>query len=312
MSAPSASNKISWLALILIGTILILLGLAAYYSTVVPPEIQLPEDRRGIIAFATQDLKDHDFAFELDDIDVNARTARLRISHLQGIGAEKFGFQFPYNVSLSLESSYAWKKTPGGNSTYVWCSSCPDELSLTWYWVVQRRTYSTYALVIPFSNKYAITEDQQNLLKMNLGTYVNFCALEDNYYIMTVTLPQGSIMQVVEPNPIHFGRASDQLWFYYDISKYYKEGGEAMTGHLRVGAQPTIYIIFTVDIQQALKENLLFWSGILFGIGGSVVMSGVVEIIKERVRPTSQAPPKSKRIGKGRRLNTRVRNTLVF
>ena len=144
------------------------------YSTVISPEIRLPEDRHGIIAFATQDLKDHDFAFELDNIDVNARSARLRIYHLQGVGAEKFGFQFPYNISLSPEGSQTWKTIPGENSTYVRCSNCPDELSLTWFWVVQRRTYSTYAVVIPFSDKYAITQDQQDLLRTELGSYTSF------------------------------------------------------------------------------------------------------------------------------------------
>jgi hypothetical protein len=93
-------------------------------------------------------------------------------------------------------------------------------------------------------------------------------------------MPDDVSIDMVKPAPVHFGRASDKSWFYRDISQYYKDGLRALTGKLRIGAQPTVYIMFTSNAEQQKKETLLFWSGLGFGISVPLVVSGIVGFVK--------------------------------
>jgi len=273
------------------------MGVWCYFLTVPNTEINLPADDRGIIVFADRDLKERQFHFIIDEMDIDRRTVVVSIQDLEGIPAKILGFQFPYHVLLTKETSRAWHVINDTNRdlTYVWCTECPDKLVLTWVGVVQRRTYSTYAIVIPFSNTPAIQDRQKQYLMDKLQTDVMFASLEGNYYTVSVVLPEGAVMQFVEPTPVLFGRANGRLRFYYDVSTYYREGLSALAGYIRLAPEPTVYLIFTSGERQDDKESIVFVSGLLIGVGASALVSGTAEVVRER------SPPKNTRLSKRQR-----------
>jgi hypothetical protein len=253
-------------------------GSMLYSSTFIQYRLQLPADERGVIAFAGQSVSARSYHFMLYQIDVKKETAKVEISGLQGV-PQPFGFQFPYVVSdISPEG---WKVYPNGTSTYVYCFECPEQLDLTWTGVIQQRTYSAYALVVPFSEQDVIKSQQVELLSELMGGQVKFVSINESYYTLSAALPEGASMQTTEPSPVHFGRASDRLWFYWDISSYYREGWHAFMGGIPIAAEPTVYVLFTMDGVQQDKENRLFLSGLALGIAIPIMTSGVGELIKD-------------------------------
>jgi len=274
----------------ILGVILVIGGIIGivitslyYYSVFIPLEASLPKDEHGIIAFSTPLHSNRTFQVIIDELDFANRSAKVTIWFGGGV-PQPFGFQVPYRISLSEQSSHSWRKIPDENSTWVFCAECPPDgqLVFTCHEMIQRRTYGTYAIVVPFSDKSYITSSQVELLRSQFldGSLVEFYGIRENYYQLTIRLPEGVSPQLIEPTPIYFGRISSKLWFYYDISEYGRKGWEALTGDMRVGAQPIVYMIVSLDSQQNYEKTVLFWSGIGFGTAVPTVVSGFVELIK--------------------------------
>ncbi len=86
-----------------------------------------------------------------------------------------------------------WKEIPDKDSTWLFCAECPvdGKLFFTWFEVIQRRTYGTYAIVVPFSDTNYITPSQVVLLRSRFldGSLVEFYGIKENYYQLTIRLP---------------------------------------------------------------------------------------------------------------------------
>lgn len=261
-----------WLGLVGVGVIVLLVSFSTYHSISVQDEFILPTDNHGVIAFAAQDLKGAWLHLIIDNIDLERRAAKIQID-FEGL-PEPFGFQFPFTISNFPNEC---REIPDVGSTYLWCFKRPATLNLTWTGIVQRRTFSTYALVIPFSTGSDIDPEQSNMLRTKLSTpTINFGLIESNNYSLSIVLPDGSSMRIVEPTPDHFARATNELRFYWDISDYFRQGVRQL-----IVAEPTVYLEFSSDQKQETMESNLFWSGIGFGVSIPLIVSGFAELVKD-------------------------------